>query len=500
MKCLKNNYLYFRLLSGFLIFVTTFGLFGFGSLCNTTSGTETTYYNYTSIYPNNQLNQNVIDRFNNMTAEEKGQLLPILSPLFLKSLGIYTQDAYSQINQLYNISLESFQSRYPTAQDLQDSDESYAIKKCYTYLSRGHGYRYYEDFNDFLGQNIVEDSGVLVLTDTQTVYDLYNDVIHEEQTENGVIKAHIMSYTEINSSNFGNLSAYTDFIRLCRVNENKKYVFINKSTGSNAVYVIFADSPVNLYNNGTELGNTLRLVKDDGTTSFTFTTYGTNNGSQTYFSQLYTNRKVGSAYIGGPTVRGQSGGLSTNNSYVITSDLSCYTLSPSGTDIWLYTSLAGWTNSRGHYEPSYQLGDNYGTVPSAVVSSNDMTTYYTNTYIDNSVHDSNNVYYPPNYSPDSNSYDTDTHTLKFDGIASFLSSLGSLIGSLINGLAQGIANIVNSLISVCNNLIQNFTGGVIFEFLQAFLGWLPDEIVGLLTGLFTITVIFALIKLIKGFF
>ena len=495
MKCLKNNYLYFRLLSAFLIFAITFGLSGFGSLCSTTSGTETTYYNYTSIYPNNQLNQNVIDRFNNMTTEEKAQLLPILSPLFLKSLGIYTNDAYSQINQLYNTSLASFQDRYSTAQDLQDSDESYAIKKCYTYLSRGHGYRYYENFDDFLGMNIVEEDGVLVLTDTQTVYNLYDDVIQDELQENGVIKLDLMSYNSLNSSVFDNVSLYSNFIGLCRTNASKKYVLICKD--SYWIYIAFPNVNPNLYNNGSTLGQTLQLCTDQGGTITSWTTYRAYRPNTTSWSTTNTGFRYANMVLGGPTPANKDGGQSSNN---VASGWSIYTLNDNDTEVTTFTSLNGWVNHQGNYTPSYQLGSNYGNVPSAVVSSNDMTTYYNNTYIDNSVHDSNNVYYPPNYMPDSNSYDTDTHTLKFDGIASFLSSLGSLIGSLINGLAQGIANIVNSLISVCNNLIQNFTGGVIFELLQAFLGWLPPEIVGVLTGLFTITVIFALIKLIKGFF
>lgn len=499
MKC--KSKLYYYVLMPLLCFVLVLPKFTILSYASTTSGSETTQYNYTTIYPNNQLNQNVIDKFNSMTFEEKARLLPFLSPIFLRSLGIYTSDAYSRINELYNESLASFKSDYPEASDLNDSDESYAIKKAYIYYVRESGrYFYYNDFDDYLAHNIQETGGQLVLSDTETIYNVYDDVIHNEQLENGVIKAHIMSYTEINSSNFSNLSAYTDFIRLCRLNEDKKYVFLNRNTGANVMHVIFADSPVNLYNDGSVLGNTLRLVKNDGTTSFTFKTYGQNNSGQTNFSQLYTNRKVGTAYVGTSSVLGQNGGLSTNNSYVITSPVSCYTLAPSGTDTWLYTSLAGWINSQGHYEPSYQIGDNYGTVPSAVVSSNDITTYYNNTYVDNSVHDSNNVYYPPNYNPSSNGYDTDTHTLKFDGVGSFLASIGELFGALINGIAEGIANIVNSLISIVNNLKLNLIQGPIFELLSAFMSWLPDEIVALLTALFSITIIFALIKLIKGFF
>lgn len=471
-----------------------------GSLASTTSGTETTTYNYTTIYPNNQLNQNVIDKFNNMTLEEKEQLLPFLSPIFLKSLGIYTSDAYTRINDLYNQSLASFKSLYPTAQELQDSDESYAIKKAYTYLSRGHGYYYYDSFLDYLANNIQETGGQLVLSDTETIYNVYDDVIHNEQIENGQINVELLSYKNINSSSFKNLSVYSRFIGLCKQYKDCKYVCVlrwNNGPYQTVTRIMF---PINgnLYNNGATVGNTLNFCNDNGQELHNFYTYYARNEETdfTYQGDYFytTNGHVGSSNIS----IGYADNISNGNYY--TASYAVYTLNEDRTNYILFNSLNGWVNNQGHYEPSYQIGTNYGTVPSAVVSSNDMTTYYNNTYIDNSQGSHNTVWYPPNYDPTDNGYDSETHTLKFDGVGSFISSLGNLIGSLINGIAEGIANIINSLITVVNNLKLNLLQGPIFDLLKAFMSWLPDEIVALLTAVFSITVIFALIKLIKGFF
>lgn len=499
MKCLEKN---------FLLFIWPFAislalvLSSIGSLASTTSGTETTQYNYTTIYPNNQLNQNVIDKFNNMSLEEKEQLLPFLSPIFLKSLGIYTTDAYTRINDLYNQSLASFKNQYPTAQELQDSDESYAIKKAYTYLSRGHGYYYYDNFLDYLSNNIQETGGQLVLSDTETIYNIYDDVIENERLENGVISVTLKSYQNINSSNFGNLSQYSDFIKLCKEHRSVGFVVIAHSTPSeNNIMVGFPQQKPNLYNLGSTVGNTLNFCNNDGVGYYSFDWYTTtrwNNNQDTHFS-FDNNYTYGRNFsVGGATLPYLGVNSSQNNFRV--DGFALYTLNESPTDYTLFTSLNGWINHEGHYEPSYEIGSNYGTVPSAVISSNDMTTYYNITYTDNSQGSHNSVWYPPNYDPTQNGYDEETNTLKFDGVGSFLSSLGNLIGSLINGIAEGIANIINSLISVVNNLKLNLIQGPIFELLTAFMSWLPDEIVALLTAVFSITVIFALIKLIKGFF
>ena len=452
----------------------------------------------------------MIDNFNSMTSEEKSNLLPLISPIFFKQMGILSSDAYSAVNQYYNRALNIYKEEYPDANDLNSSGEPYGIKKSFIYLSRGHGYYYYEDFNDFLSQNIVSDNGVLVLDNTQTIYDMYDGVIEEEREENGVIQVTLKSYNQINSSCFGNMSQYTDFIRICKEHNNQGFVFIGKSSSDwgKCTFMCFATPRPNLYNNGTTLGNTIQICDDNGTRNFSmewFKTTAYNNDADTYFTQFNENRLVRNLCVGGvgtlvvTTNNGNANFL--NNDGTRGDGFYVYTLANTETTYNLFTSLNGWINHQGHYEPSYELGSNYGQVPSAVVNSNQITTYYNNTYTDNSVNGSNNVvYYPPNYDPNSNGYDEGTKTLSFDGIVNFLSSLGSLIGSLINGIAQGLANLVESLISIVNNLRNNLMSGVIFEFLTLFIGWLPLEIVSLLTALFAVTVIFALIKLLKGFF
>lgn len=90
------------------------------------------------------------------------------------------------------------------------------------------------------------------------------------------------------------------------------------------------------------------------------------------------------------------------------------------------------------------------------------------------------------------------HVIDFSSISALLASIGNLIGSLITGLAEGLTNIVNAINNVITSIRENLTQGIIFEWLTELIAWLPVEIRTLVIALFTLTVIFACIKLVKG--
>lgn len=78
--------------------------------------------------------------------------------------------------------------------------------------------------------------------------------------------------------------------------------------------------------------------------------------------------------------------------------------------------------------------------------------------------------------------------------------IGEAIASILGKIIEAIATIFTEVINVITNVMDNLLDGVIFNFLSTFIGWLPDEIVALLTALFTVSVLFALVRLIKGAF
>lgn len=90
------------------------------------------------------------------------------------------------------------------------------------------------------------------------------------------------------------------------------------------------------------------------------------------------------------------------------------------------------------------------------------------------------------------------HIIDFSSVSDLIASIGALIGELISGLAEGLTNIVSAIRSVITTIRENLTHGIIFEWLTELIAWLPTEIRSLIIALFTLTVIFACIKLVKG--
>lgn len=95
-------------------------------------------------------------------------------------------------------------------------------------------------------------------------------------------------------------------------------------------------------------------------------------------------------------------------------------------------------------------------------------------------------------------------------IKDIVGGIGGFLTGLIEGIADALLGEVNSetglreggLLSTLKNiftsLLETLTGGVIFDFLSAFMSWLPEDIINVLTALFGVAVTFAVIKCVRN--
>lgn len=81
-----------------------------------------------------------------------------------------------------------------------------------------------------------------------------------------------------------------------------------------------------------------------------------------------------------------------------------------------------------------------------------------------------------------------------------LGRIGALIARLFSMIINAIVEVFDSVVSIIENVSEHLLQGTIFEFLSAFIGWLPDEIIALLSALFAVAVIFALVRLVREAF
>lgn len=78
--------------------------------------------------------------------------------------------------------------------------------------------------------------------------------------------------------------------------------------------------------------------------------------------------------------------------------------------------------------------------------------------------------------------------------------IGKAIAKILGGIIEAIVTVFTEIIGIITNVSETLLQGVIFDFLSALLGWLPEEIIAVITALFSIAVLFALIKLIREAF
>lgn len=83
------------------------------------------------------------------------------------------------------------------------------------------------------------------------------------------------------------------------------------------------------------------------------------------------------------------------------------------------------------------------------------------------------------------------------GIFDFLGDLGSVLGSLISGLGNLVTNLLSALVGVFDN-IANVIPDSMNTFFSTFFSWLPPEWISLITLSITLSVVWGLIKMIRG--
>lgn len=486
----------------------------FGSVCFA-SGTSRGW-----IYNSNQLNAQVINQFNSLSRSEQSELIKTVFPIISKALGFLPKgsDAYTPLNRHYMSMLNARKTSYPDASDLASSDDLLRYNFVY---SQGGEWFYFSSFADYLATKISLDNGQLVVNDTSGFYNITNDYIESTFSDMGLVNREVYSYKNINSSNFPNLESYNSFINL--VNNYKDSRFILCYRGSSSLYfgtvrnyftVIIPKASSNLYATSSTDGIVYALCNDNGVNLGSNSYYIFVFNGSTWQDMTSSHGKYGARppfYLGGPSLP-VGGLLNFPNSYELTGNFYVYSTNDDVQTYRLFTSLSGWVNGHGHFETPYSLTKVYNNVPTTTISSRDMTNLYNyiinnnnNYYSDDDTNITNNdtttnIYYPSDFDGEGNKWDPDDLTLDFSGIGALISSIGAFIGSIINGIASGIANIINSLTSVTSNLINFFTQGSLFSFLKVFLAWLPEPIPTLLISLFTLSVMFAVIKLVKGAF
>ena len=83
---------------------------------------------------------------------------------------------------------------------------------------------------------------------------------------------------------------------------------------------------------------------------------------------------------------------------------------------------------------------------------------------------------------------------------SIFGDIGRAIARILGGIIEAIATVFTEIINIVTQVSDTLLQGTIFEFLSSFMGWLPEEIIAILTALFSVAVLFALIKLIREAF
>ena len=469
-----------------------------GSTCFASSGRGSAY-----IFGDSSLNSEVIRQFNSMSNKEQSDLVRSISPLLFNRLGFIMNDPYTTINTYWQLQKNRRVNEFSSAGNyFQNTTDEYPYT--FVYLNDGE-YYWYDELVDYLRNTMTTLGGQLVMNDTSGINYILNSYVDYYADSMGVQTVKLYSYKNINSSNFSNLTQYNKFIAFCDDAKYKgyNYVICVKDYDDAKWYCALKG---NLYRRSAT--GQFGLCSDSGTVNLPEYWYRdsnsssgtgtvTNDGSNYYELGAPSIVFYKSWYTGlFPTTYWTFNGGTQKGSYL-------FSLTDDVQNFKVFTSLSAWINAHGHFEYPFHTTNFFGRVPSVNVTSQDMTNVYNQIFTDNSNNSVNtntvtNIYYPDSYVPDSNSYDKDSHKLDFSGVGALLSSIGDLIGSLINGIAQGIANIVSSIASVVHNLVDVFTSGNVFAFLKVFMSWLPEPIPTLLISFFTLSVLFAVIKLVKG--
>lgn len=441
-----------------------------------------------NIYSSNNLNQQVINAWNSLTADERADLVPSLYPMIMNKLGVVSGNPaldYEIVSQYWKTQLNIYKGAYSSYDDFKSDVPSS------TYLLFGNGISFYNYFYEFLYDHIQLVDNELI-TDSPTnniLVNLTNDYVKENTPVYKVCS--IPSYrflpTSLNWNNYNQFITLQNFIKNCN-----GWCFIHWTSASNiSIIVIPFDVEIGLFGS----------VDTGG--FFTDVRYAINWEQTGYPYQVSNKCKRYNMNGVGEITESQSVmyALGLRNNLSITSatnTFNVYTSLSQNEECFVFPNISSYRAYTGGENP-YQFESYWGSVPSTTISSNDLTNYYQNTYTDshNTIGSNNTtIYYPDSYNPYDNTYDSENKTLDFSGIGNLLSSIGSFLGSVINGIAQGIANIVNSITSIFQNL-SGLMNGTVSSFLAAVFDFLPNEFITLLLAGLSLSILFMILSFIR---
>ena len=503
---MKHKYLY---ITPFFIFgIVLFFLFSCAVPSYAWSGSARN-----SIYSSNELNQQTIRNWDNLTEGERAYICEQIFPYITQVFGFNSKgNTYDVVSAYWN-GLKAIRiSLYPDATDYIEGNhifEDGLDKRLFVYGAENDDgqiyYFYYDTFAEWLAKNVHFDSDNLVVDDASpSLNGLLVNYVDNYASDNGIIQTDILSYHNINSSNFVNLTAYNNFIELCNSHVNSQYVVCMKhSSGqtwwgsggplSTTFLVAFPHEKVNLYNNGDTVGNTLNFLTDNGSPFYTFDVFllHSDNTFVQHGTVSIRNCKLGTVTLSNSTDWSITNGFLANG-------LSLYSTYSDTTTFNLYTSVNGWIDNHGHFEYPFTTTGFFGSVPSATISSQDLTNYYNYTYTDNSVVNNYNTS-PDITSPDA--FEKGDDESSFHWVSRILGYIGDFIKDIITGIGDLILSVVEGIGSALSNLVNLIlTDNPIIEFLTVFMSWLPEPIPQILIALFALGALFGLFKLIKGVF
>lgn len=462
-----------------------------------------------NIYSSNNLNQQVINAWNSLTADERADLVPTLYPMIMNKLGVVSGNPtldYEIVSQYWTTQLNIYKGAYSSYEDFKSD-----VPKS-TYLLYGNGSSFYNYFYEFLYDHIQLVDNELI-TDTPTnniLVDLTNEYVDQNSPAYKI--CNIPSYNYMSSESFTDYGIYSSIKEIIKNNNGYTFFVSPNGTGTGSgKYTLIVSIDISKYNVdfvGTANGGLFQSVRvyhnwgqigsfPENTEGVTFRCYYHSSGvigapASTY-SQAYSNAGYSNSWKPSFDNIKNVSTMPTSSSIQ-----TVFTSSPSNEQVYVFPNVNALKAYAGGTNP-YQFESYWGSVPSTSISSNDLTNYYQNTYIDshNTISSNNTtIYYPDTYNPYDNTYDPENKTLDFSGIGNLLSSIGAFLGSIINGIAQGIANIVNSITSIFQNL-NGLMNGTVSSFLAAVFDFLPNEFITLLLAGLSLSILFMILSFIR---
>lgn len=443
-----------------------------------------------NIYSSNNLNQQVINAWNSLTADERADLVPSLYPMIMNKLGVALGNPaldYEIVSSYWTMNLNIYKNGYPNYEDLyNDLSISREISLLY-----GNGTRYYDYFYEFLYDHIQLVDNELV-TDSPTnnmLVNLTNDYVSENSPvyKECTIPSYRFLPTNLNWNNYGQYQSLQNFIRDCN---GWCFVYWNSSSQIRIIVIPYSVE-IGLFGS-VDTGNFFNDVRYAINWEQTDSPWRIDSRCKNYIMNGQGQITESQNYYACTKLKNNLNISTTSNTWNV------YTSLSQNETVFVFPNLSSYRAYSGGENP-YKFESYWGSVPSTTISSNDLTNYYQNTYTDShNIIGSNNttIYYPDSYNPYDNTYDPENKTLDFSGVGNLLSSIGAFLGSIINGIAQGIANIINSLTSIFQNL-SGLMNGSVSGFLGAIFGFLPSEFVTVLLAGISLSILFMILSFIR---